>query len=166
MDLMDAYEKQQQDIERFKALRDKVWEKVLADNEKLAAAFGGKEHLNDDALKLYNSRINTFNAEWSMEGGSRYNDLLDQHEKQLKATTSRNDTAGRSNTEQSDPRKEKSENTTKEKFTNQSERMTDKQAAPEVSNDNDEAERQRLREKIAKQQAAIKARKMQKKRSR
>jgi len=161
---MEFYERQQQDIERFKALRDKVWQQILDDNEKLAVTFGGKEHLNTDAKKLYDSRINSFNAEWSMEGGSRYNNLTDQHDKQLKQITGNN----KSNTPQEKdlPRKEKSENTTKEKFQNQSESMTDKEQQQETNKADEETEREQIRAKIARQQAAIKARQMQKKRGR
>lgn len=166
MSLMDIYERQQQETERFKAMRDKAWEQVLSDNEKLAEAFGGKDRLSEDARKTYDSRINSFNAEWSMEGGSRYNDLQDQHDKQIRAATGRSANTVSHSPRQSSQTIDAPENTLKEKFKNQSERITDKEQEPQVSNDNDEAERQQLREKIAKQQAAIKARKMQKKRSR
>jgi hypothetical protein len=164
MDLMDFYERQQQDFERFKVLRDKAWQQILVDNENLAAAYGGKENLSPDAAKSYHERINNFNAEWSMDGGSKYKDLLDQHDKQLRQITGNHDKDGRPGKENGVPRKEKSENTTKERFQNQSESMTDKDQ--QTDSRNEDAEREQLREKIARQQAAIKARKMQKKRSR
>ena len=166
MNLMDLYERQQQEIDRFKVLRDQVWQKVLNENEKLVAAFGDKETLNTDAKALYNGRIDAFNVEWSLDNGTRYRDMLNEHKKQIQQITGKTEQEQSPDEKEVLPRKEKTENTTKEKFKGDSERMTDKNVDTVQPNKNEETEKKFLKEKIAKQQAAIKARKIQKKRGR
>ena len=165
MNLADLYEQHQKNIEKFEALRDKAWEKVLSDNERLVAAFGSRENMSEDALKTHNNRIATFNAEWSMQGGSRFNDLQDQHERQLNAATGNTKFQSAAKQSNSDSERPTLDKTTRQKFNNQAGELAKKAAS--VSNENKLSEEKRqLREKIAKQQAAIKARNQQKKRGR
>ena len=110
MNLAKLYEQQQEDIERFKAVRDKTWTDMQKNHAELSAAFGGKEKLPDEYRKRMDEQIKTYQKEWSMEGGERLDAIKEQHAKQREAITGK-----KSDTPEQAKRQEKDMITEKQK---------------------------------------------------
>lgn len=87
MSLVDLYKKQQQDLDGFGALRDKVWADMKERHTFITASYGGAEQLPKDVKAQFSKDVDNYSLEWSTEGGTRYQDVLAQHEKQREAIT-------------------------------------------------------------------------------
>ncbi|EHQ29799.1 hypothetical protein [Mucilaginibacter paludis] len=87
MDLTELFAKQQQEIEDFKKLRDATWSNLKKEHETLTAAFGGRANMPEEYRKRIDGQVADFSKEWSMQGGTRHNDIVEQHAKQREAIT-------------------------------------------------------------------------------
>lgn len=87
MTLTELYERQQNEIEQFKALRDKIWSGLIEEQRHIAEAFGGEEKLPDDMRKRFDDQKATYNHEWAMETGQRFQEMRHLHEQQRENMT-------------------------------------------------------------------------------
>ena len=87
MDLADLFKKQQQDLESFKTIRDNAWKEMKERHDNIIAAFGSIENLTDEYQTRITSDISNYHKEWAVETGTRYKDIIAQHEKQRRAIT-------------------------------------------------------------------------------
>ncbi|MGY4536268.1 asparagine synthetase A [Mucilaginibacter sp. UYNi724] len=82
MTLPELYEQQQIELENFKAMRDKAWQQLQKEQQEITAAFGSKENLPDDIGRRFEQQLNNYNEEWAMNDGHRHKELAHQHEQQ------------------------------------------------------------------------------------
>jgi len=84
MNLQDLYEKHQKDIDGFNALKDKVWKKIIDKYEGIASSFEN-EVLPKEYTDEMEKEKDDFNHTWSIPNGTKYKNLLIQHNQQLEA---------------------------------------------------------------------------------
>lgn len=87
MSLVDLFRKQQLDLDGFGALRDKAWEDLKKRHTAIATSYGGDDNLPKNVREQFNNDIANYTQEWSTEGGTRYQDVVDHHQKQREAVT-------------------------------------------------------------------------------
>lgn len=108
MNLTELFAQQQKEIENFKTLRDETWSNLKNEHETLIEAFGGRATMPEEYRKRIDDQIANFSKEWSMEGGLRHNDIIDQHNKQREAITGKkNETLGQPKQQETDMISEK-----------------------------------------------------------
>lgn len=87
MDLAQLYKNHDQQKENYNNLRDKTWQEMKQRHENLIAAFQSKENLPDGYSQQIDKEVDAFNSEWSIPNGTKYKDMILQHEEQIKAVT-------------------------------------------------------------------------------
>jgi hypothetical protein len=84
MNLQDLYEKHQKDIDGYTALKDKVWQKIIDKYEGIALSFENEVLPKEYAEEMAKEK-DDFNNIWSIPNGTKYKNIILQHEQQLDA---------------------------------------------------------------------------------
>lgn len=87
MNLQDLYEKHYKDIENFKSLKSKVWDRLIADQEAMIEGLGSVENMHSEYPEAMKQAKDGFKQEWDIPNGTRYKNMVLQHEEKIKAIT-------------------------------------------------------------------------------
>lgn len=112
MDLIDLYKKHQQNIEEFEALRQKVWDSLKEKQNRTIAAFGSRDNLPEDSRKQMDKELKDFHDDWANDTGKKYQDMVEQHKRQISEQTIKHE--NKDNSKQSQNRNQQENQQTKE----------------------------------------------------
>ncbi len=82
MDLADLFKKHHEELKNFATLRDNIWAEMKERHNNLISAFGNFGNLPDYQQNQINREILNYHEEWALETGTRFKDIIAQHEKQ------------------------------------------------------------------------------------